>query len=115
MLVVRNVTSEATLVDKGRVADNFWTRLKGLIGVRELHDGDGIAIIPCSSVHCMFMSIPIDVIYVSADHRVVDVDHEMKPWAVGRPRRGVRYVIEVPAGAARRSGTQAGDQLDVTT
>jgi hypothetical protein len=39
------------------VANNYWTRLRGLIGVRRLDEGDGMAIIPCKGVHCMFMSI----------------------------------------------------------
>jgi hypothetical protein len=87
--------------------------LRGLIGVRHLEDGDGMAIIPSNGVHCMFMSIPIDVIYVDREDRVVDVDANMKPWAIGRPRRAARYVIELPAGMAGRTGTQAGDQLRV--
>ncbi len=113
MLTVHNLTRDITLVARGRVADNFWTRLRGLIGVRHLPEGDGLAIIPCSGVHCMFMSIPIDVLYVDREHRVVGLDEEMKPWAVGRPRRGAHYVIELPAGTIARTGTQVGDRLAV--
>ncbi len=113
MLHVENVTRGTVLVESGRVADNRWTRLRGLIGVRELPQGDGLLIRPCKGVHCMFMSIPIDVIYVDGDDRVVDLDPEMKPWAIGRPRRKSRYVIELPAGTIARTGTAPGDQLKV--
>jgi uncharacterized membrane protein (UPF0127 family) len=99
------------MVERGRVATNFWTRFKGLIGVRHLPPGDGMAIVPCNGVHCMFMSIPIDVLYVDREDRIVALDREMKPWAVGRPHRGARYVIELPAGMIARTGTQVGDQL----
>jgi len=114
MLHVDNPSRGTTLVDRGKVADNVWTRFKGLIGVRDLPQGDGLAIIPCSGVHCMFMSIPIDVVYVSRDHRVAALDPNMKPWSVGRMHRGVHYVIELPAGTIARSGTQVGDQLRVS-
>lgn len=114
MLRVENSTRNCVLVERGRTADNVWTRFKGLIGVRHLPAGDGLAIIPCNGVHCMFMSIPIDVVYVSADDRVVALDPEMKPWSVGRFRRGAHYVIELPAGTIRDSGTVVGDQLRVT-
>ena len=114
MLHVENLTRGVTLVDRGRVADNFWTRMKGLIGVRGLPEGDGLLITPCNGVHCMFMSIPIDVLYVSPDDRVVSMDPEMKPWAVGRIYKGVRYVVELPAGAIARTGTAVGDALRVT-
>ncbi len=113
MLYVENVTRGVRLVEAGRVANNPWTRLKGLIGVRSLEPGDGLAIKPCNGVHCFFMSIPIDVVYVSADDRVVDIDANMQPWTVGRVRRGVRYVLELPAGHCARTGTVVGDQLSV--
>jgi uncharacterized membrane protein (UPF0127 family) len=114
VLHVVNTTRNITLVDRGRVADTVWTRFKGLIGVRAFAQGDGLAIMPCNGVHCMFMSIPIDVLYVSADHRVVALDPEMRPWAIGRFYRGVQYVIELPAGTIRRTATAAGDRLAVT-
>ncbi len=113
VLQVDNLTRGEILVDAGRVANNPWTRLKGLIGVRTLAAGDGLAIIPCNGVHCLFMSIPIDVVYVSAGHRVVAIDPNMQPWTIGRPQRGVRYVLELPAGHCARSGTVVGDQLNL--
>jgi uncharacterized membrane protein (UPF0127 family) len=114
MLRVEDVTRGTVVVEGGRTAKNYWTRLRGLIGVKRLDPGDGLAIVPSNGVHCMFMSIPIDVIYVDCEHRVVDVDANMKPWAIGRPRRAARYVIELPAGAAERAGVRPGDQLVVT-
>lgn len=114
MLRVENVTRKVVLVDRGQVANDVWTRFKGLIGVRDLPRGDGLAIIPCNGVHCMFMSIPIDILYVAPDHRVVAMDPMMKPWAVGRFYRGVHYVVELPAGTIRETNTAVGDQLAVT-
>lgn len=114
MLRVTNLTRNATLVTHGRVANSIWTRFKGLIGVRELAPGDGLAIVPCNGVHCLFMSIPIDVLYVSADHRVVALDREMRPWTIGGFHRGAHYVIELPAGTIAATGTAVGDQLAVS-
>jgi uncharacterized protein len=113
MLKVKNLTRKATLVKKGRVADNHWTRLKGLIGVRHLAEGDGLLIKPCRGVHCMFMSIPIDVLYVDQDDQVVGADANMKPWRVGWIYRKSKYVIELPAGTLARTGTTVGDRLQV--
>jgi len=113
MVQVENVTRHTTLIEEGRVADNPWTRLRGLIGVHELHPGEGLLIKPCHGVHCMFMSIPIDVVYVDREHRVVAVDRAMKPWAIGKIYRASTYVIELPPGAIDQTATQAGDQLAV--
>ncbi len=115
MLHVENLSRGGiVLVDRGRTANNFWTRFRGLIGVRRLPEGDGMAIVPCKGIHCMFMTIPIDVVYVGDGDRVVALDPEMRPWAVGRIRRAARYVLELPAGAIRRTRTETGDQLRVS-
>lgn len=110
---VENQTRNTDLITSGRMADTFWTRLRGLIGVRELAEGDGMVITPCTSVHCMFMSIPIDVLYVDKQDRVVAMDPELRPWRIGRFARKVHYVIELPAGTIARTLTQPGDALRV--
>jgi len=115
MLQVDNVTRNVALVTQGRVAVNPWTRLKGLIGVRDLPAGDGLLIKPCNGVHCMFMSIPIDVLYVDQDDKIVALDEHMAPWRMGRIYGRSRYVIELPAGTLAATGAAVGDQLAVRT
>jgi uncharacterized protein len=110
-LQVFNETRDHFLAVQGRVAGSFWERGKGLIGVKELADGGGLLIEPCNSVHCMFMSIPIDVLYLDREDRVVHIDAEMRPWRVGRIHRRARKVLELPAGKAKITGTRVGDQL----
>ncbi|MCC6455770.1 MAG: DUF192 domain-containing protein [Caldilineaceae bacterium] len=114
MLQVENKTRNVTLVSKGRLANNFWKRLRGLVGVKELAAGDGMLIQPCNQVHCMFMSIPIDVIYIGSDQRVLAIDAAMRPWAMGRMVRGAKRVLELPAGTAAATETKVGDQLQIT-
>lgn len=113
MLQVTNLTRNTILIDHGRLARNSWTRLKGLIGVRHLAAGDGLLISPCRGVHCMFMAIPIDVLYVDKADQIVAIDEAMQPWAVGKIRRKSRYVLELPAGTVARTGTAVGDQLAI--
>ncbi|MCD6291068.1 MAG: DUF192 domain-containing protein [Anaerolineae bacterium] len=111
---IYNETRQINLATRPRVADNFWTRGRGLIGTRALQPGDALIIRPCKGVHTWFMSYPIDVIYVDEHDRVVDITPAMRPWRIGRPRLRARYVIELPAGTVQRSGTQIGDQLRLT-
>lgn len=110
---VENLTRGQTLVATGRVADNYWTRLRGLIGHRPLAEGEGLIIVPCSSVHTHFMGFPIDVVYLDARQEVVGIDADLAPWRFGRFYRRVRCVIELPAGTASQTGTQVGDQLSI--
>ena len=115
MLQIHDLTQEAALIEQGRLADNVWTRLKGLIGVRHLKPGDGLLIAPAKQIHTHWMSIPIDVLYVDEADRVVDWDESMKPWKFGRLRKESRYVVEMPAGTIADKQVQVGDQLRVVT
>jgi uncharacterized membrane protein (UPF0127 family) len=111
MLRIHNLTRNTTVVEQGRVADNFVTKFRGLMGVRHLPTGDGLLITGCNSVHTHFMRMPIDVLYIDAHDRVVDIDPQMAAWRIGRPRKVASYVVEVPSGTAERTGCAVGDQL----
>ena len=107
------MTRGQNLATAGRVADTFWTRLRGLLGSKPLAPGEGLLVVPCKSVHTHFMRFPIDVLYVNEAREVVGIDQNLPPWRFGRFYRRVRFVVELPAGTAQATGSQVGDQLQV--
>ncbi|MHB1295726.1 MAG: DUF192 domain-containing protein [Anaerolineae bacterium] len=110
-LHVHNARNGQMLVESGRVADGFGTRLVGLIGRPALENGDGLLIAPCDSIHTCFMGFAIDAVYLNRAGEVVGIDEALRPWRIGRLHRKVRYVLELPAGAVRASDTRVGDAL----
>jgi uncharacterized membrane protein (UPF0127 family) len=60
-----NITNGAVLADVVQLADNFMTRLKGLLGRTGLKSDEALIIQPCKSVHTCFMRFPIDVIFLN--------------------------------------------------
>ncbi len=108
---VRNLTRDALLADRCRIADSYWPRLIGLMGAKSLEAGEGLLIQPCNAIHTHFMRFPIDVLYVSREDKVVAIDESMTPWRFGRIHRGVRYVVELPAGTIAATGTEVGDMV----
>lgn len=115
MLSVKNVTRNTMVVEQGRVADNFWTKFRGLMGVRQLPVGDGLLIEGCDSVHTHFMRMPIDVFYIDDKQRIVGIDAAMKSWRIGRRRPTASAVLEAPSGTAARTHSTIGDQLQLAT
>lgn len=112
---IRNPRSGAALATAARRADNFWTRFKGLMGVRELPAGEGLLIVPCNSVHCFGMKIPIDVVFLSRDGEVLHLMPDMAPGKVSPIVRKARAVLELPAGTIAATDTRVGDRLDLDT
>ncbi len=93
-----------------RLAETPRTRMRGLLGRRELPPGEGILLRPASSIHTCFMRFPIDAVFLDRDLAVLAVAGPLKPWrAAGR--LGARAVLELPAGEASRRGVRVGDRL----
>ena len=57
------------------------------------------------------MRFAIDAVFIDRAGRVVRVASDLPPWRFAISARGARDVIELPAGTAARTRTQAGDEL----
>jgi uncharacterized membrane protein (UPF0127 family) len=49
----------------------------------------------------LFMRMRIDAIFVDAQHRVVRVARQLRPWTIGPIVSKALYCIELPAGTAK--------------
>ena len=92
------------------LAETPLTRLKGLLGRRELPDGEGLFLRPASSIHMLFMRFPIDAVWLDRDLNVLKVSPVVTPWRVAACK-GAKGVVELPAGEAGRRGIRPGEQL----
>jgi uncharacterized protein len=82
-------------------ARSFRARLLGLALRRELPPGEALLIPRCSSVHTFGMRFALDVVFLDAARRVVEVRHHVPPARVVR-RRGAAAVLETRAGESWR-------------
>lgn len=108
---VFNQTRNLPLITQGRVANTFWLRLRGLLGAKPLEQGEGLVLVGEKSIHTLFMSFPIDVIYVDKQEQVIRIDANMVPYRLGPFLARSAYVLEMPVGTITRTATAVGDQL----
>lgn len=100
------------------MADSFISRLRGMM-FKDSIDKGLILKLPkgrsrrSSGIHMFFMRIPLDVIFLDENKKVVDQAH-LKPWQVYTPKKPARYVLELKKGLIISSGTEIGDQIDFT-
>lgn len=102
------------ITDNARRADNFFTRFKGLMFVKEIEDNYALHITPCNQIHMLNMSFALDVIYLSEDGRVVKIDENVQPGRICKTVKQSKSVIEMKAGAASKFGINQGDVLEMT-
>lgn len=107
------VRTSSLLGDRVAVADRWPARLRGLLGRRNLHQGEGLLLRPCNGVHTMFMRFAIDVAFLDRVGRLVRTCHSVAPFRVVPWVRGATQALELPAGTLRRVEAFPGDLVIV--
>ncbi len=110
-LEIINLDNGEQVASRCYLADSFFTRFKGLLGKKEMSEGEGLLIKPCSSVHTLGMKMIIDVVFLSYDYQVLHIIEEMKPGKVSPVIKKSCSVLELPPGQVQRSGLKIGHYL----
>ena len=95
------------------VARTFTQRTVGLIGRTHVGEGEGMLFEHCSSIHTLFMRVPIDVIFLDEGRRVVRSVPSVQPWCPFVGCAAAQRVVELAAGEIERRGIAVGDLLDL--
>jgi uncharacterized protein len=99
------------------VADDA-SRTRGLMYRTQLADGHGMLFVFDEETdHSFWMKntvIPLDMLFISADRRIVGIHQNATPLSlasisVGQPSK---WVLEVPGGYTARAGIGTGDTID---
>ena len=93
-----------------RLADRFFSRLRGLLFAPALQPGQGLLIRPCASVHTAFMAYSIDVVFIDRAGRIRRIVPRLVPWRTA-VSVGAYQTLELAAGEAARLGLEAGQLL----
>ena len=121
---VANASKRTVVAGEVEIARSFFSKSLGLMFRKDLgrsrgllmefsREGQGMY-----SIWMLGMRFPIDVVFISSDGTVTDVFERIPPvslnpgtWKVYRPTRPVKWILEIPAGAAKKSRTSVGDRV----
>lgn len=112
---VYNKTREAFVATEVTVADTYLRRLIGLLGKtrRWARSGRGLWIVPSRGIHTIGMLFPIDVVFLSKEKTVLQVEEHVRPFRISKVVLKATSVLELPAHTIFRSGIQVGDCLQI--
>ena len=102
---------EQVMIPHVTPANNFWTRLKGLLGRKELGLNQGILLEPCHSVHTLGMKFEIAVIFLNQDNQIVHLIAHMPPGKMSPVIAKSRRVLECHPDLLKQYPLQIGNQL----
>ena len=111
MMRVHNVSRDTELAHRAAVADSFWRRLRGLLGRSGLEPGEGLVIVPCTSVHMLGMKFPLDVLFLHRDGTILKQLSDLQPGQFGPLVWRSHLAVELPAGTIAATGTVPGDRI----
>jgi uncharacterized membrane protein (UPF0127 family) len=111
---VINLTKQTWLATKVRKADNFLTRLIGLLKRTHLGPEEALWLMPSKGIHTIGMKFPIDVVFLDRDHHVVGLMSGLSPYRISAVHLSGYSVLELPKGTIKKSCTEIGDQFEIS-
>ncbi|MFH1961508.1 MAG: DUF192 domain-containing protein [bacterium] len=120
--VGHNVTKNIQISARIKIARSFLKRAKGLMFEKspdpllmEYPHPTGTRV----SVHMLFVSTPLDIIWLDSSFKVVDIAENVVPFSLSKPatwkaytsQRLAKYVLELPAGRAHTGKVEVGDLI----
>jgi uncharacterized membrane protein (UPF0127 family) len=112
---VHSLRNQTVIADECVEANSFLSRLRGLIGRKNLEAGEGMFFPQCNDIHMWFMSISIDVLFLKREGEhflVTSTRPALRPWKALPVRDGkASETLELPAGTIQRCGLTEGDRL----
>lgn len=112
-----NESNGKTVSGNVRHARNFLEKTIGLIGRKKIdyalvfHLGHETRV--GASIHSMFMSVPIDVLWLDGRKRVVDLKEGFKPWVLNvTPKKKARFIVELKQGTIRDKRIGLGHKIN---
>ncbi|HEX9996802.1 MAG TPA: DUF192 domain-containing protein [Abditibacterium sp.] len=115
ILQLSNATRGGEIASHCVLANNFWTRGKGLLGRSDLPTGEAILLVPGASIHMFGMKFSIDALFLTSDDIVTDIVENLAPGKMHVAKAGAGKpfaTLELPAGTVARLGVQIGDQIE---
>jgi uncharacterized membrane protein (UPF0127 family) len=112
-------SDQQVIATRLEVADSFLLRMRGLIGRKVLHAGEGMLFPRCNSIHMWCMSIPIDVVFLrrnEAEWIIVKLCRSLRPWKllpVGS--FPADDTLELPEGSIEKSDLKIGEVLCIAS
>ncbi len=96
-----NCTTGDVLAEQVKVAEDFLSRLIGLMGRKTMDDGSALVLRPCRCIHTFFMRFYIDLVFLDRRGMVVHLIRDMPPFRISPLVRMASLVVELPGGTVR--------------
>jgi hypothetical protein len=96
------------------LADSYLSRLRGLLGRKQLGDNDGLLLKRCAAVHTIGMHYALDLVFMDRNGKVLKCQAGVKPFRTASVR-GAYYTLELNQGVIDKQGITIDDHFSWDT
>ena len=107
--MIRNARTKKILAEKEIICTSKWSHGRGLMFSRPKPLVFKFAKNVQNTFHMFFVFYPIDVIFLNAEKKIVDIKKNFRPFMIYKPESPYRFAIELQAGSIDRTKTKIGD------
>ncbi len=112
--MIYNLSKKIYLAYRPEIANSFFKRVRGMIAREFKSNGlDALVFPDCNTIHTLFMTKKLDVIFVDAENKVVGLRQKLPPWIPFVRCRKAVTTVELPAGTIDETRTENGDILNL--
>ncbi len=108
------MTKRTWLATRVKKADNFFTRVVGLLKRNGLSPEEALWLVPSKGIHTIGMKFPIDVVFLDKNNVVLRLISGLVPYRITSLHFRGQSVLELPAGTIKKSQTEVGDRLEIS-
>lgn len=92
------------------LANSYLSRLRGLLGKKQLSDSEGLLLKRCATVHTVGMRYPLDLVFMDKRGKVLKCQEGVKPFRTAGVR-GAYYTLELNQGMIRKQSITVDDRF----
>jgi len=107
----KNIEKDELISNNVAVANNFFSRLFGLIFRRKLRNGNSLLIENCKGIHTFWMMYNIDVIFLDKNNKAISIFCNIRPFKIIPFIKNTSKVLELRSGSVEATSLKAGDLM----
>lgn len=110
--MIINKSKDKRVAKEFLVCTSFLSKLKGLMFSRQKNIIFAFEKERLVALHMWFVFFPIDVVYLDAKKRVVEIIEGFLPFGYYSPKNKAKYVLELKKGSVRKGDIEIGDVIE---
>jgi uncharacterized membrane protein (UPF0127 family) len=113
--LIRNRRTGKTLAKNEIICQSAWSKARGLMFSKQRNLVFIFRNEDIQSLHMFFVFYPIDVVFLNAQKRIVDIKENFLPFTCHSSKKHACMVLELQKGAVKRTGTKTGDFINISS